>query len=292
MYIMPEKIIDWILCPFNPTNGSFELLKDYRNMVNIIFCLFLIIGIKYSEYKKNEIFCGIIKNNYLLFIVLFVFLSYYINAALFAMDRFIMYAVLFYGIIAYSVLYCICRKYYISIPIFIILSTVMYAVQTVGTVTILPLKQRFNLQSVIDTNSVNIENDSYVFLFNAGNSIIVPFLNPNAKYISGFIPQEIVDKYYTPDVFLISDLGLMTNSIGSEYLYNKIHNIMMSDSKIYVISFEEMLNNDLKDLYISALNEFSSNTRKISNCKNTNTKFFGIDIYSPVICEFNKKDIN
>ena len=234
-----------------------------------------------------------VKNEHLLFLLLFVTLSYYLNATYTSVYRFIISTSALYGIILFiSVMNFVPKDKYkrgylflLGIIIFAYFNSTYNAKYTIRN----PFTEKYK-QLYIYEKDLKIEDNAKVILVDYGTSFFIEGQNKNAKYYGFVIPENLYEKYKS-EIGYGSDPYFINRVWFSKYLENILKDIFRNkNEKIYVvINFKEY-----SKAYIKFLNYYSNNTRKLENCKDAG--IYGIinsvdpsEKVSIMFCEYNLK---
>lgn len=290
-HVKARNIIELIFFPFfvsdNHTFGNSEYSYDLRYAGIFVILLIVIPLTAYIDKIKKQLnFCEIISINNLWFIILYIAISYYINIAIFGTYRYIIPTSVLFGFIVIIFAHAIFHKTKFKnkciISFLLVLITIIFCFTKYGSTKLHIDENLFNVSSLHSIDDVGIEDGAYVFLFSTLQSFVIPFQNPNAKYVLIPIPPDI--DYGDKKIFRKKDLPVLTKFLYSSYLAQKISNILNSNSKVYFMAFN---NTDDYELYLKTLKFYSNDKRKINFCNTIVSHIFEKRLRNIKVCDYN-----
>lgn len=266
--------------------GIEDYIWDSRYAINYIVnvCIFIYSIFVNLFSKKNRLFKETNKNLFI-FLAFFTILVYFVNLYLFGTYRYIVSSSVLYGITLSACILTLFSKLqnkilhkYIVSCIYVVILVFVYKFSSYG---IYPPQNYVNYENkelnmknitkVFEYEDLHFEDNSTVILHNEPTSYIAINQNENVSYIG---------VSYEYDGML--DLG---NDESKKYLANRIDKILKSNQKVYYAQGDGMEdgNNEILE------NWERRYSRKLSNCREVNTKFFHKRAWwRSRLCEFNK----
>lgn len=289
--IRPKNVIEFIFYPFMTNNKWFHGFSDpsifdirYAFAYIAVFILGLKLYLRSRNIKNYNYITKAMNDENLAFLLLLLFNSCVINLLAFGLYRFVILSSALFGLLMVCLVYSFKDK--VKLGVFIVLLLLVYLSSNFGKWNHFAPFNTFKKSKIVSYHDLNIENGANVILISHAASYSIVKQNANAHYYSFVFPSFLIDKYKNR---VRNKDFLATEIFYSNYLENKIKNIVQNEKNVYFImsKYDFYIDYDRNFYEESIKYYYDDDTAKFYNCKDVDFATFGVKKFweRGIICQ-------